>query len=399
MTRLANEDIEAAREAAARREWAAAYDGFRRVDEAALGAEDLAALADAAWWMGEQDASLAARTRAYTAFAAAGDEPGAGFQAGLLAIEHFQRAEPAVGAGWLQRARRHVEGLEERPEHGFLAGLEATVARYGGDLERAMKLATTAAEIGRRTGDADVWILGLHTQGLVHLAAGRIEAGLPLLDEAMTSVVAGQLSDFFTGVVYCNVVDACLQIADVARAGQWSDAARAWCESIPEESPYPGLCRVNRAQVADLRGAWSEAHAEAERASRELLRFDPYSAGLAHYEAGEIRRRLGDIAGAEEAFRRARELGFDPEPGHALLRLAEGKATGALSSLRLAAQDEGLSPLRRARVLAATVEAAIATGDPETARSVSAELDALAEGHGTPALSAVALATAGRVAL
>ncbi len=349
--------------------------------------------------MGDQDASIEVRTKSYSALAAAGRESDAAFQAGMLGIEHFQRGEPALGMGWLQRAHRHLDDRPEEPAHGFLAGVEATVARFGGDLDGAMALASTAAEIGRRTHDPDVWALGLHSIGLVHIAAGRIDEGVPLLDEAMTSVLAGELSSYFTGVVYCNVIEACLQIADVSRAGQWSEAADRWCASIPAESPFPGLCRVNRAHVAELRGAWSEAVAEAERASHELLRFDPGAAGAAAYGSGEIHRRTGNLAEAERWFARARELGFDPEPGAALLHARRGGATTALTSLALVARQDDHPPLRRARLLAALVEVAIEAGDPEAAANASADLDHLAERHPAAALRARALSAAGQVGL
>jgi DNA-binding CsgD family transcriptional regulator len=310
--------------------------------------------------------------------------------AGRLAVEHFMRGEPAVGAGWLMRAHRHLDGRPDSIEHGFLAVVEATVARFGGDLDQASELATHGAEIGRRLHDPDVIALAIHTSGLIAIAQGRETEGVAMLDEAMTAVVAGELSSFFTGVVYCNVIEACLELADVRRAGEWSEAARAWCESLPPESPYPGLCRINRAQVARLRGAWAEAEAEALRASEELMSFDPAAAASALYEAGEIRRRIGNDAGAEEAFARARELGVEPQPGLALLRLGQGKVEPAQTSLRLAvASGEGNS-LRRARLLMAQVDVALAAHDPETARAARDELALIARDSGRPALSAAA---------
>jgi DNA-binding CsgD family transcriptional regulator len=215
----------------------------------------------------------------------------------------------------------------------------------------------------------------------------------------MTSVVAGELSDYFTGAVYCNVIEVCLQLADVRRASEWSEAARAWCESIPPESPYPGLCRINRAEVASLRGAWNEAEAEAVRASEELLRFNPIAAASAFYEAGEIRRRVGNLAAAEEAFARAHELGFDPQPGLALLRLAQGKAGAAHRALALAVRDLSGSPLRRAGLLAGQVEIALAAGEMEVAGRAADELDVIAAGFGGPALEAAAATARGRLDL
>ncbi len=370
--------------------WAETYAALGARDVSELDAHELESLADAAWWLSRIDESLAARQRAYAGYAKSGEDARAAYMAGRLAIEHFGRGEPAVGAGWLMRAHRHLDGRPDCVEHGFLAVVEATVARFGGDLDRASELSTHAEEIGRRFHDPDVLALAIHTSGLIAIAQGRETEGVAMLDEAMTAVVAGELSSFFTGVVYCNVIGACLELADVRRAGEWSEAARAWCESLPPESPYPGLCRINRAEVARLRGAWSESEAEALRASEELVSFDPSAAASALYEAGEIRRRMGNDTGAEEAFARARDLGFDPQPGLALLRLGQGKVEPAQTSLRLAVAGGEGNSLRRARLLMAQVDVALAGHDQETARAARDALALFAADSGRPALAAAA---------
>jgi DNA-binding CsgD family transcriptional regulator len=391
--------IERARDAVRRESWAEAYAELAADDAPDLEPQDLEALADAAWWVSKNDESIAARQQAYAAYAAESDWRRAAYNAGRLSIEHFLREEPAVGAGWLMRAQRHLQDEDECIEHGFLAVLEATVARFSGDLAGAVSLSERAARIALRFGDRDVWALGIHTQGLVLIDRGEIADGLALLDEAMTSVVAGELSSFFTGVVYCDVIEACLELADLRRAAEWSDAARAWCEGLPPESPYPGICRINRAEVETLRGAWPTAEAEASRASTELMSFDPIAAARAFYGTGEIRRRMGNFAGAEESFARAHEIGFEPQPGLALLRLAQGKAEAARTALRLALSSETGSRMRRARLLAAQVDVALAMSDIETARTASSELDAIVAGYPSPALVATAATARGALRL
>jgi len=388
-----------ARDAVKGEAWADAYAELADADPSDLTGQDLEALADAAWWLSKNDESIAARQQAYASFAAANDERRAAYNAGRLSIEHFLREEPAVGGGWLMRAQRHLQDQGECVEQGFLAMLEGTVARFSGDLDGAVALAERAATIGLQFENRDVWALGIHIQGLVLIDRGEIADGLALLDEAMTSVVAGELSSFFTGVVYCNVIEACLELADLRRAGEWSEAARAWCEGLPPESPYPGICRINRAEVQTLRGAWPEAEAEASRASTELMSFDPIAAAQAFYGTGEIRRRMGNFAGAEESFARAHEIGFDPQPGLALLRLAQGRAEAARTGLRLALSGETGSRMRRARLLAAQVDVELVVSDVETARAASAELDAIAAGYTSPAIDATAATARGALRL
>ena len=391
-------DLDRARAAVERGSWSEAYElllALRPLEHP----EDRERLADAAWWTGRVEESIAARQDANTGYADAGDLGSAAWMAARLCIEHFLRDEPAVGAGWFARVQRHAKDLPDGVALGFAALLQATVLRFGGDPEAAMPLAERATEIAQRFGDRNLLGMAIHTQGLILIDRGRVADGVALLDEAMTSVVAGELSDYFTGAVYCNVIGACLEIADVRRAGDWAEAARAWAESIPPESPYPGMCRINRATLASFRGDWSHAEAEAVRATEELLRFNSPLAGEALYETGDVRRRLGDLAGAEAAFERAHELGFEPQPGLALLRLAQGKVEAAVAALRVAITGTSGGRLQRTRLLWAFADAALAAGDLDAARAAADELDAIAADSEAPVLAAAAATVRGSLQL
>ena len=392
-------ETQRARDLAARGSWQEAYGTLSAIEPSELEPADLETLADAAWWLSKRDESIAARQRAYAGYAASADDLGAAGMATRLGVEHFVRGDPAVGAGWLAKAHRHADRVPERAEHGLLLMIDATVAMFQGDGDRATTLADRAAELGERYGDPDLLAMAIHTQGLLAISAGRIADGVALLDEAMTSVLAGEVSPFFTGLIFCDVIGACLELADIGRAGEWSEAARIWCDSLPPESPYPGLCRVNRAELARLRGDWADADEEAARAVEELLAFDPMIAAQALCETGEISRRRGDFAGAEAAFARAREIGADAQPGLAFLRLAQGNAEDALRGLRPALEEETDSRLRRARLLSAQVEVALAVSDLDTASEATERLGTLAAQVGLPALTAMADAARGALLL
>ncbi len=392
------EDIERARAAIASTAWADAYAGFRAADPSELTARDLEGLADAAWWLSKSDESLDLRHKAYAAFVAAGDERGAAGVAARLAIEHFIREEPSVGAGFLMRAQRHAEGIASEPEAGFLAMVEASVARFTGDLERAIELSERAIELGRRHGVSDLVAMGIHVEGLALVAGGRVGEGIALLDEAMAAVVAGELSPYFTGVIYCAVIGACLDLGDLRRAGEWSDAAVAWCDTLPPDSPFPAQCRINRAEVARLRGSWAEAEAEVRLATDGARGVPGWLAASAFVQLGEIRRRVGDLAGAEAAFERAQELGGDPQPGLALVRIAQGNPGAAGPALRAALAIE-FHPPARARLLAAQVEAALAAGEIDEARAAADELRGMAGEVDLPAFAAAAATAEGSLAL
>jgi DNA-binding CsgD family transcriptional regulator len=391
-------DLDRARDALGRESWAEAYGELRALDPAGLAPRDLEGLAEAAWWLSRSEESLAARQQAYAGYVAAAEEPRAAQCAARLCVEHFLRGQPAAAAGWLMRAQRHLREQPECVQHGFLAMYEAAVALFRGQADQALALAERATELGQRFGDRDLVAMGIHQQGLARIAAGRVAEGMALLDEAMTAVVARELGSFYTGVIYCNVLAACLELNDLERAGEWNEAARAWCESLPPEAPYPGLCRVNRAEAASLRGAWPEAEAEARRAAEELT-FNPMAAGRAFYQTGEIRRRIGNLAGAEEAYGKARELGYEPQPGLALLQLAQGRVEAAAGALRLALTGGAGSRLQRARLLAAQVEVALAAGDLDAAGAAGDELATIAADLGTPALDAAAATARGALRL
>jgi DNA-binding CsgD family transcriptional regulator/predicted negative regulator of RcsB-dependent stress response len=389
--------IDIARDAAAHAAWADAYAGFHEVDLDSLRGSDLEAFADAAWWGSKLTESLELRQRAYSAYVSEGEELAAAACAARVSVEHFLRNEPAIGMGFLKRTERHMEGRSDCVELGYLAMLHASIAGFSGDAAATIDLAAQAIEIGQRFGDPNLVGMSIHIEGLALINRGRIDDGVALLDEAMALVIAGELDPFFTGIVYCAVISACLELNDLGRAAEWSDASRPWYESLPPDSPFPGMCRVNRAEVASLRGAWEEAEVEARGAVAQLLEVDPSFAAQAFFQLGEILRRSGDLAGAEQAFLRALEMGVDPQPGLALLRFSQGKTDTALTALRLTLTAEH-QPARRARLLAALAEVAVAADAIDDARAAIEDLGEIT-GDDVPVFAAMVAGATGRVQL
>ncbi|MBW3651575.1 MAG: LuxR family transcriptional regulator, partial [Actinobacteria bacterium] len=207
---------------------------------------------------------------------------------------------------------------------------------------------------------------------------GQPREGMALLDEAMLAAVNGELAPLFTGWVYCNVLSTCHDVADLRRAGEWNDAAMRWCEQLRDGAFYPGICRLHVVELACLRGTWETAEAEARRACGELTAHDPRFAGEAYYLAGEMRRLVGDLDGAQEAFTQAHQLGRLPQPGLARVRLAQDRPDAAAKGLRLALDAGPSSPLHRAQLLAATAHAELRLGTRDAARAAAAELVSIA---------------------
>jgi class 3 adenylate cyclase len=378
--------------------WRQAYEILSELDRTErLDAEDLNRLADAAWWTGRMDEAIEARTRAYAARLDSGEQRAAALLALHLARDHELKRSGLQGA-WLARAERVLKGEEECVEHGFLERTRSRLALAAGDFESAIAHAERTLELGSRFGDRNLLALGLHDKGSALVRQGDAETGLALIEEATVAAVSGELSQYATGIVYCGVIAASRDMADLARAGNWTEAAKRWCDR-QAISGFPGVCRVNRAEVMRLRGSWPEAEEEIRTAVTELNEFAPSVAATAFYELGELQLRMGDLAAAEEAFRQAHGLGVEPQPGLALLRLAGGDLEAARRGIMRALSDETRNRLSRARLLPAKVEIALAVGEVEDAKIASEELAEIAQDYGTPSLIAHAAAAAGAVAL
>jgi class 3 adenylate cyclase len=372
--------VDTARKAVGRHSWREAYDSYSGSDDLDLTPDDLEWFADAAWWTGRIDEAMGLRERSYTGFSAAGDKLGAARLALTLSWDHLNRGAYAVSRGWFANAERLLEGLPEAAEHGHLAlsrGITALMAE--GDVDRALAELERAHDIAARAGDRDTQVLALVGKGRAFVHRGDVESGLAILDEASTSAVSGELRPFATGLVYCVTISSCQNVGDFRRAAEWTDAASRWCEQA-DMNGFPGACRIHRAEVMRLRGDWPRAEQTALAACEELLDFDRHITAGGYYEIGEIRRRRGDFAAAEEAYRTANELGRSPQPGLALLQLAEGKVESARAGVDRAL-EELQDPLARVRALPAQVEIALAAADVAAARSAAEELHQLVDAY------------------
>jgi class 3 adenylate cyclase len=294
-----------------------------------------------------------------------------------------------VAQGWLTRAERLLADEPESVAHGYLE-LALGAGPWGrGQHEEALVHMRRGLEIAGRFDDADLHAWATTYCGMILLEIGRVDEGWPLMEEVSAAAVGGELGPYTTGAVFCNVISICRDLADYRRASEWAEAATRWCDR-QSIAGFPGICRVHRAEVLRLLGSWAEADAELRKATDELVEFNPMHAGAGFHELGEVRLRMGDAAGAEEAFRQAQELGDDPQPGRALLLLRQGKVESAAASIRRSLEDLEWNRLVRARLLPVQAEIAWRAGDAETARAAAVELDDIAGAVGTDAIRAAA---------
>ena len=393
--------LDRGRESYRRQAWTDAFDLLTEADGSdALAAEDLELLATCAYMIGREDLYFGVLERAHHAHLDAGNSLPAVRCAFWIGVNLARRGEMGRAGGWLARANRLLEREEdERVEAGYMLIPLVFQHEASGDLDAAVATAAEAAAIGERFGDSDLFALAVHDQGHLLIQTGRFEEGLRLLDEAMVAVTAGELSPIVCGLVYCGVIMACQEAHEVRRAQEWTAALTGWCERQPDLVAFTGRCLVHRAEIMQLHGTWTAALEEARRAGERCLEAgNPAAAGDACYRQGEILRLLGRFDEAEDAYREASRHGLEPQPGLALLRLAQGRSDLAAAAIRRVASETSEAS-RRARLLPAYVQVMLAEGDLGAAREACAELAALAEGHPGGALDAMTTGTRGAVEL
>jgi ATP/maltotriose-dependent transcriptional regulator MalT len=393
--------VELGRESYTRRAWSEAYEQLAGADEAKpLATEDLELLATTAFMLGRDDEYLALLERAHHAHLEAGEPLPAVRNAIWIGLTLFTRGEVGPGGGWIGRAQRL---LEREPgdfvERGYLLMPLAFQHEATGDFESGAAVAAEAAAIAERFGDADGFALATHGQGAMLIKAGRVREGLALLDEAMVAVTAHELSPIATGIVYCGVILACQEVYDVGRAREWTAALTRWCDGQPDVLAFTGRCLVHRAEILQLNGDWPYALEEAQRARQRFIDTrNEGRVGLALYREAELQRLLGEFEDAENAYREASRYGWEPQPGLAQLRLAQGRVEAALATIRRVV-DEATEPLARVGLLPAYVEIMLAAGEIEAARRASLELDQLAERYESAMLTGMVAFARGAVLL
>jgi ATP/maltotriose-dependent transcriptional regulator MalT len=392
--------IEQARSALDRCAWAEALDLALSagVAEGGREADRLDIVAEAAWWLGSLDDCIVAREQAYAHYEQVGDQIRAGQCAVWLYEHHMMKTRTAIAGAWLRRARRALDTEPDCVAFGGLVLREAEVAHGSGDLGRAASLARTALDLGRRLPSPDLEAQALQTIGRVLIDAGQLAEGLGHLDDAMLSAVEGRLGAYTTGKVHCSMISACEQLGDLRRAAEWTDATLRWSQSHPL-AMWPGICRVHHAALLQLRGDWHAAEREARRACAELDGFHVGNVAAGYNEIGEIRRRLGDLEGAEAAFAQAEAVCGQQSAGLALVRLAQRRIDAATAIVTRLLGEQTWNELARAKLLPAHIQIAVAAGDLDTAADAATQLERIATEYKSPALTAAALSARGRLQL
>ena len=390
--------LERGLEAFARQRWREAFDALTAADaETELAPDLIAQLATAALLVGDES-GIDTATRAHEAFLRAGDEAGAARSAVWIAMYLMDAGEAARSGGWVARARRIVEaGGAAEAVGGLVLIPQGLGALYGGESTAAIEMFSRALALGERFDDHDTIALARMGLGQAMITLGDSDAGFTLFDEVMVAVTAGELSPVPSGIAYCEVIGTCQAAFDFGRAREWTIALDRWCSAQPDMVTFSGQCQVYRAALYRLHGGWQDAFDAATSALARARRGDRDAFFGAWYEQGEIQRLRGDADAAEESYRRASEAGYPPQPGLALLRLAQGRSRSAQSLLREAMAN--VDAVRRRRMLPALVEIELALHDVAAARQAVDELISTTPSAPKPMLQAVIAESAGAVLL
>jgi len=395
-------ELERGRDAYTEWAWLRAFEALSVADAMTpLAPADLERLGRSAYMIGRDDDYVGAFQRAHQAYLEADDARAAVRCSFWIGHNLLFRGEAVRAAGWFARGQRL---LEREPadcvERGYVLQARMLEHEFTGDFDGAAAVAAEIAEIGERFGDRDLVAIGLMARGHALIRLGRRADGVRLVDETMVAATTGELSPVVAGIIFCYTISFCRDVYELRRAREWTAALTRWCDQQPEMMAHKGLCLVHRAEFMTLAGAWDEATDEVGRVGQLFTdgALNRLAQGGAAYCEGELHRLRGDFEASEYAYRRASTLGQEPQPGLALLRLAQGNQAAAGAGI-LRAVTETVRSLERAALLPPYVEIMVALGDTEAATAACQELEQLAEDEGSESLGAMAAVARGRLEL
>lgn len=393
--------LEQARRAVAASQWGDAWRALSGLDAEAMDIDDLDHLATAAYMTGRDEEGFSVWTRAHQRCTAEGSIHRAAAFGTRLANTLGFKGDWSRSAGWVERTANLLRDASiDCVEQGYLDYAQAMCRLFqDGDAPGARDLFIRAGKTAARFHDRELATMARIGEGRLDIYLGEVGHGMTLLDESAVSVEAGELSPVARGDAYCTLIDGLWELSDLVRCRDAAARFTRWCDSQQELVLYRGNCLLHRAAVMGEIGDWTTALTEVRGACARLAEpVNMLTLGGAHATEGDIHRLLGDFASAEAAYQRANELGCQPQPGLALLRLAQGRVDTA-ASMMTRVLAETANPVHRGNQLPAAVDIALARGDLAAAQSAAEELRGIATELGTPLVRARAGRARGAVLL
>lgn len=389
----ANSALAHARDAIQTRNWidaSARYVALAATTE--LDADDLELWALADECRGRPVNAIPALSRAIEIHLAAGNVARAGRAAVTLAKVELERGSGAAAQGWIDRARSILADCADDAAHAYLLWLRSRVATTRGHSEEALALATRANQHAEKTNDEGLRALTLVYKGFFHMSLGDVEEGSRLQNHAAAIALSSQIDPIVGSLIYCNILWSCRTFADWERALQWSDGFELWCSATFAENP--GACDLHRAEILGARATLPEAFAKITQALPKLSAEESWSIGEGYRVRGDVAAMLGNLAQAEADYATAYAIGWDAEPGHAVLLFERDEVDGALAALERALGGQTWYHLQRRGVLLANAaRIAALAGRIEVAERYLNEVEAGGERWSQPAIRALIVET------
>jgi DNA-binding NarL/FixJ family response regulator len=386
--------LEDAREAFVSSDWEAAREHFQRALDIEASAEVLDGLGQTLWWLGEEEAAIDLRAKAFGEYRRRGDADAAANVAIYLAAEYRIAGNASVSNGWLGRGTRLLERCGECAARVWL---HIEYSKRAATPELARDEAQRALELARRLGDAALEGAALSHAGRAQIACGEERAGMALLDEAMAIATSVESDDpMAIGDACCTTLTACERLADPQRALDWG---RAISEFFRRRRFLPLLswCRSVYARFLIATGQWQEAESTLAAALQDETSLPNPNHAAALVQLGDLRLRQGRLEEAERLLDGLEDRAAALAP-IVQLHLARGDLDLAAEKvermLESAADEATRAP---ALVLQARVE--IARSQPVEAAESCAAAAAAAALAGRDDLVALAAVLAARSAL
>jgi LuxR family transcriptional regulator, maltose regulon positive regulatory protein len=295
-----------------RTDWAKAKDCFKKALEIKETPEVLESLGLASWWLDDAGTTIESRENAFQLYRGQGNSRGAARVAISIAYDYFSfRGEYALSNGWSRRAHRLLENLDTIPEHGWIKTWDGSVAiEADHDPAKAYRLAKEAADIAKTLQDFNLLMMSIALQGIALVFEGKVDEGMPMLDEAATAAMTGEISDLETSInVCCYLITACEYVHDYNRAVQW-------CFNVKrrtDNGTFPlmfSFCQIHYAGVLVWNGDWDEAETVLKKASNNLIDSRPAHASDGLIKLARIYRFRGDFIKAEAFLDKAEQKPF-----------------------------------------------------------------------------------------
>ena len=382
-------DREQALVLARRREWEGAARAFERLDaEVRLEASDFDIWALTVECRGRPVEAIPVLGRAIAAHLEEEQPHLAARSAVTLAKIELERNAPAAAAGWLDRASALLDEAADPRTNAYLLWMRSRITTFGGRCEEALALAKQANDSAQESGDQGLIALTLVYMGFYNISLGRNEEGVGQQNHAAAIALSSRVDPIVGSLVYCNILWSCRTFPDWSRARQWSAGFESWCEA--SFTNVPGACDLHRAEILAAQRDLGSALAAIELALPKLSEEEAWSIGDGYRVRGDIKAMIGDLDAAQKDYAAAYAIGWDAEPGNAMLLAETGQVDAALAALDRAVGGDSWFHLQRRGILLANKARIAAIGNrPDVAAQALSELEAQAGRWTQPAVHAL----------